>query len=87
MDKEFVCELCGKEFNNRKSYWYHTKKTKVLCISKEEFVKTIQSKDSRINYFKAKEKEAIEELEKRGQELEKLKKEMEYLKTLLQKRN
>ena len=81
-EKKMDMRLVSKGVSNKtKSIWYHTKKTKVPCISKEQcevLLQENQSKDSRINYLKTKADQTTEELEKQ-------KKEIEYLKSLLQK--
>ena len=84
-EKKWICELCEKEFTTRQNLWAHQHRTKTPCITKDkciELVQQVQSKDSRINYFKNKVEETNQ---KHNEELEKKEKEIEYLKSLLSK--
>ena len=76
-DKTYNCDVCSKSFDSYKTYWKHVNR-KTACVSSKEIIQQIQSKDSRINYFKTKAKETTDELQKKE-------KEIEYLKTILQK--
>jgi hypothetical protein len=81
-DKSYHCDVCNKDFDNYKMYWKHMNR-KTACVSSKEIIEQIQSKDSRINYFKAKFEERNQELERNNEELEKREREIEYLKNLL----
>ncbi len=78
-NERYTCNLCNRQFTNRKTYWYHKSKSKTPCITKqecEELVEQVHSKDSSINYLK-------EKAEQTNQELERLTNENKGLKRVL----
>lgn len=81
-DMGYSCDICGCTFDKYKNFWKHQNR-KTSCVSKEkakELVDKVQSRESRINYFKEKTKE-------QEKHLEETKKEVEFYKSLLSKNN
>jgi hypothetical protein len=60
--KQYICDLCNKEFKNRQRLWDHTKRNKPCVVSKivvkkseyEETAKKLEEKDKEIMYLKEK---------------------------------
>lgn len=72
----YTCPLCGHVFGDRRSYWYHTKKMKSGCMTKEQCIELLENvkieKNKRIFYETRmkKQKTEIKELQQRIKSME-----------------
>ena len=83
--QKYYCNVCNTQFD-AKGYWNHIKR-KTACVSSKEIIDKLQSKDSRINYFKVKTKKHLEQLELKENKNQKLQEQIDYLKGLLEHSN